>query len=324
MNFKGKKVLVTGGTGLIGRPLVNMLLEKGSQVRVVSLDQPIGMNDVEFQLGDLTEKQPCFDACKDIDCVFHLAGVKGGVGIGKSKAAEFFFLNTIVNLQMLEAARKQNVQDYLFTSSIGAYPDAEIYSEDDLWSGLPHESDKYGGWSKRIGELQCSAYFEQYGMNISVVRPANIYGPYDNFNPKTAMVVGALVNRVCSGEDPLIVWGDGSASRDFLFSEDCAEGILKAMDHASCDPLNLGSGRAVSVKYLVESICKAAEKSPEIVWDTTKPSGNAMRLMNISKAKKCIGFEVHNSIGVGIKKTVNWYLDNQDHGKHRFSPFSGV
>jgi GDP-L-fucose synthase len=322
VNYKDANVLVTGGTGMIGRPLVDLLLQEGANVRVASMDEGVTLPDgVEFVKADLTQFSDCMKVSNDMKYVFHVAGVKGGIGLGRSKAAHFFVLNSIMNLNMLEAARLSKTERYLFTSTIGVYPDVAIYQEDKMWDGLPHPGDRYGGWSKRIGELQCEAYTEQFGMKIAIVRPANVYGPYDNFDRETAMVVGAMINRVESGEDPLIVWGDGTAARDFIYSEDCARGILYALGYCACDPVNLGTGVKVSVKQLVETICDALGKHPEIVWDPTQPTGNSVRLMDTYKAEKRIGFKYHTGIVAGVKKTIEWYLANKNFNQKRYKPF---
>jgi len=222
---------------------------------------------------------------------------------------------------MLEAARVSGVERYLYTSTIGVYPEAEVYKEEEMWKGLPHSADRYGGWSKRIGELQCEAYSEQFDIQIAIVRPANIYGPYDNFDPSTAMAVGALVYRIVSGENPLFVWGNGQAARDFIYAEDCAFGMLKAMLYGKCDPINLGTGTKTTISDVVHMICKAAKVEPEIVWDATQPTGNSVRLMDVRKATKLIGFIWKTDFETGIKKTVDWYKENRSFGEHRYQPF---
>lgn len=322
--FKNKKVLITGGTGMIGIALLELLLPRGAKVRVASLDKdpelPAG---VEFMKLDLMQAEACTQACAGMDYVFHLAGIKGGVGIGRSQGAKFLEGNAFINMHMLKAARENNVKRYLFTSTIGVYPDAEIFREDEVWQKPPHPSDWYGAWAKRFGELQCEAYLEQYQFESVIVRPANVYGPCDNFNPKTAMVVGALIARVFQGEDPLVVWGDGTPVRDFIYSKDCARGMMLALEHAKpCDPINLGSGVGVSIKELVQTISKYAPKVLKIEWDTSKPAGNKKRLMDISKAKQEIGFEPQYSLDQGVRETMEWFRTHGAHQAKRYSIFS--
>jgi GDP-L-fucose synthase len=226
--FKGKKILVTGGTGLIGRPLVEMLLEKGAQVRVVSLDDPSRANPgAEFLRLDLTNMDNAMQAADGMDYVFQLAGIKGSPAMTAKKPASFFYPTISFNTNMMEASRRCGVKKYLFTSSIGVYSPAETFHEDDVWKTFPSPNDRFAGWAKRMGELQAEAYQIEYGWeDVYIVRPANIYGPYDNFDPANAMVIPSLVRRALDGENPFVVWGDGSTIRDFLHARDCARGML--------------------------------------------------------------------------------------------------
>ncbi len=308
---------------MIGIALLEILLPRGAKVRVASLDRdpelPAG---VEFLKFDLMQPEPCLQACAGMDYVFHLAGIKGGVGIGRSQGARFLEGNAFMNLNMLKAARESGIKKYLFTSTIGVYPDGEIFRENEVWDKPPHPSDWYGAWAKRFGELQCEASLEQYGFESVIVRPANVYGPFDNFNPKTAMVIGALIARVLSGEDPLVVWGDGTPVRDFIYSKDCARGMMFAMEKAKpCDPVNLGSGIGVTIRELIETICKYAPKAPKIEWDTSRPAGNRKRLMDITKARESIGFKPEYSLDQGIRETMEWYLTHKEHQAGRYSIF---
>ena len=321
--FSHKKILVTGGTGMLGMALVELLLKQKAQVRVASMDNAGSLPEgVEFFKLDLTRWDSCIEACRDMDYVFHLAGVKGGVGIGCSQAARFLEANTLVNLHMLKAAWECKAQKYLFVSSIGVYPDAEIFREDEVWDKPPHPSDRYGAWGKRIGELQCEAYLEQYGYKTCIVRPSTIYGAFDNFNPKTAMVIPALISRITSGEDPLVVWGDGSQIRDFIYSKDCARGMMRVMEkYYECDPVNLGSGKKVTIREVVETILKYVPRKPKVVWDTGKPVGNRIRLMDVTKARQKAGFETEYSLDQGIRETVDWYLTHQDYQVRKYNAF---
>ncbi|MEE8347941.1 MAG: NAD-dependent epimerase/dehydratase family protein [Acidobacteriota bacterium] len=322
--FNNKRVLVTGGSGMIGIALTEMLVERGARVRVASLDNDPDLPEgTEFVQADLSQWEACLKVNDGMDFVFHLAGIKGGVGIGRSQGARFLEGNTLIALFMLRAARECRVKKYLFTSSIGVYPDGELFKEDEVWDKPPHPSDWYGAWGKRFGELQCEAYLEQYQYDSVIVRPANVYGPFDNFNPKTAMVIGALISRVCEGEDPLVVWGDGSPVRDFIYSKDCALGMLLTMEkHEGCAPINLGSGIGTSIKGIVETICKYAPRAPKIEWDTNKPSGNKIRLMDMTRARQLLDFQPQYSLDEGIRETVEWYLEHRDHQSRRYTIFT--
>lgn len=322
--YRGKNVVVTGGTGLIGRPLVERLLAEGASVRVVSMDDaercPAG---AEFVRGNLVHWDVCQCAVKDMDLVFHLVGTKGSIGIGRSRAASFFVPHLLFNTQMMEAARQEGVDRYLFTSSVAVYPPAPIFREDDAWTGFPHKTDWYASWAKRMGELQAESYRLEYGwQKIAIVRPANVYGPFDNFDPATAMVVPALIARVMNGEDPLVVWGDGSARRDLLYADDCADGMMLALERAAnCIPVNLGSGVGTSVGELVAAVLACFTKPPRVEWDLTKPAGEPIRLMDMTRARNVMGFQARTTIEDGVRKTVEWLRSHLEMAARRYNVF---
>ena len=320
--YKDKKILVTGGTGLIGRPLVEMLIEAGAKVRIASLDDPSRAHpQAEFVRLDLMDINNCFKVCEGIDMVFHLAGIKGSPKMTKERPASFFVPTILFNTNMMEAARKCNVERFLFTSTIGVYAPAEIFYEDDVWKTFPSENDKFAGWAKRMGELQSEAYKIEYNWNkIAIVRPANVYGPYDNFDPENAMVIPSLIKRALDGENPLIVWGDGSPIRDFIHAKDVAKGMLFDLEKCPPHPINLGSGEGVTIKQIVDIITNNLEKKPEIIWDTSKPSGDKKRLMDISRVKS-LGWEPKIKLEEGIKEVIDWYKENKEIINKRYNIF---
>lgn len=322
--YKNKKVLVTGGTGLIGRPLVDMLVQEGAKVMVVSLDDPIEVfPEVSFVKVDLREFSNCMDVSRNKDIIFHLAGIKGSPMLNQKQPASFFVPTITFNTNMMEAARRQGVSRFLYTSSIGVYAPAEIFYEDDVWKTFPSENDRFAGWAKRMGELQAESYKIEYGWDtISIVRPANTYGPYDNFDPKTAMVIPSLINRAMEGENPLTVWGDGLPIRDFIYSKDVARGMLLAVEKGINVPVNLGSGSGVTIRQVAEIIAKNIPGDPvKILWDKSKPSGDTRRLMHMGRAKKLLGFEPKFSLEQGIKETIQWYKKNKTKLKKRYNVF---
>jgi GDP-L-fucose synthase len=325
MNFyKGKKVLVTGGTGLIGRPLVEMLIDSEAKVSVVSLDNPnLAPKGCRFISADLREFSNCIKVCKDMDIVFHLAGVKGSPAMTAKKPASFFVPTISFNTNMMEAARRQKVYRFLYTSTIGVYAPAKIFYEDDVWKSFPSVNDRFAGWAKRMGELQAEAYKIEYGWDkIAIVRPANVYGPYDNFDPGTAMVIPSLIKRALDGENPLVVWGDGSAIRDFIYSKDVARGMILAIEKGVDVPVNLGSGTGITIKELAETIARLVPgASVKIVWDKTKPKGDKKRLMDTTRAQKLLGFKPLTSLDQGIKETIDWYLANKNLLNKRYNVF---
>lgn len=321
--YNGKKVLVTGGTGLIGIPLVDMLIENGARVRIASLDDPSRAHpEAEFFNIDLTKYENCLKACDGMDIVFHLAGIKGSPAMTMEKPASFFVPTILFNTNMMEAARSRGVKKYLFTSTIGVYSPAEVFHEDDVWKTFPSKNDRFAGWAKRMGELQSEAYKIEYGWeNISIVRPANVYGPYDNFDPDNAMVIPSIIKRALDGENPLTIWGDGSAIRDFIHARDVAKGMMFVLEKGYQEPVNLGSGTGVSIKEIVELIVDNMENRPEIVWDTSKPSGDRKRLMDMSRAE-ALGFKPVISIKEGIKEVMRWYLENKNIVSRRYNVFT--
>lgn len=325
MNFyKGKRILVTGGTGLIGRPLVEMLVESGATVTVVSLDDPSrAPKRIKFIKADLREFSNCLTACMGQDIVFHLAGIKGSPAMTQKQPASFFVPTITFNTNIMEAARRQKVKRFLYTSTIGVYAPAEVFHEDDVWKTFPSENDRFAGWAKRMGELQAESYKIEYGWDkISIVRPANVYGPFDNFDPKTAMVIPSLIHRALSGENPLHVWGDGSPIRDFIYSEDVARGMMLAVEKGVNVPVNLGSGTGVTIKEVAEVIARNVPQGPiKIVWDKDKPKGDKKRLMGMQRAKKLLGFKPAVSLNEGTRKTIEWYLKNKDDLKKRYNVF---
>jgi len=324
MNFyKNKKILVTGGTGMIGRALVKSLVSDGADVTIVSLDDfKSDIKELRFIKSDLREFSNCINLCKNKDIVFHLAGVKGSPDMTRKKPASFFVPTITFNTNILEASRRCNVEKILYTSSIGVYSPAPSFKEDDVWKTFPSDNDKFAGWAKRMGELQAEAYSIEDGYsNISIVRPANIYGPHDNFDPNNAMVIPSLINKAINSKGVLEVWGDGSPIRDFLYADDCADAMKLILEKNITYPINIGSGNGVSIKNIVEVIVKnLPEKKLEINWDTSKPSGDKIRLMNIDKIK-LLGFAPKVDISDGIKKTIEWFKKNKSIYEKRYNSF---
>ena len=321
--FRGKNVVVTGGSGLIGRQIVRRLVGAGASVRSVSLDEIQVEDRVEYVNGDLCDLEFCRSIVKDMDCVFHVAGIKGSIEVTKSKPASFFVPLLMMNTNMLEACRLNNVDRVVYTSSIGAYPSAEIFKEQEGdEEGAP--MDMFPGWAKRMAELQVRAYQIQYGLkNYAVVRPCNVYGPGDNFDPANAMVIPTLMRRIFSNEDPVVIWGDGSAVRDFAYSGDVADGVILALYHGTGGRyVNLGSGIGHTIKELVNILQRVIPFRAE--FDRTKPSGFPRRVMDISLAKNLLGYEPQVTLQDGLQKTWNWYLENQDEYLQRKNYFATV
>jgi GDP-L-fucose synthase len=318
-HFKGKKILITGGTGLIGRQIVEILAKAGVKIAIVSLDKIKVSEQAEHIYGDLTSFEFCQKITKGRDYVFHIAGVKGSIEVTKSKPASFFVPLLMMNTNMLEACRVNEVAKVVYTSSIGAYADAEIFKETENLEGSP--MDMYPGWAKRMAEMQIQAYKIQYGLdNFAVVRPCNVYGPGDNFDPANAMVIPTLIQRIYRKENPVVVWGDGSAIRDFAYSRDVAEGIILALHYGTgARFVNLGSGKGYSVKELVETLHSFIDFNYK--FDTSKSSGFPRRVMDISLARKLIHYNPTTSLRDGLKETWDWFIKNQDQYLKRLNYF---
>lgn len=306
-NFQDKKVLITGGTGLIGREVTRLLITLGAKIKVISLDNIRPYAEVEYVKGDLTDLNFCLQQTNDIDYVFHLAGIKGSIEVTKSRPASFFVPLMMFNTNVLEAAKRNGVEKLVYTSSIGAYSSAEVFIETENRDSVPQ--DMYPGWAKRMAELQIKAYKEEYGLDWSVVRPCNVYGPGDNFDPENAMVIPSLMNRIASGENPLKVWGDGTAVRDFAYSEDVARGVIQALHFGTRgDFVNLGSGVGYTIKELIDTMQEFIDFEYE--FDESKPSGFPKRVMDISRAKEWIHYSPNTSLREGLEITWNWYKEN--------------
>ena len=307
--YSEKNVLITGGTGLIGREVSKLLVSQQAKVTTVSLDRVNPVSGTNHIIGDLTDINFCLDITKGQDYVFHLAGIKGSVEVTKSKPASFLVPMLMFNTNVLEAARRNKVRKLVYTSSIGAYPSAELFIETMGESGDP--MDTYPGWAKRMAELQIRAYFEEYGLEWSVVRPCNVYGPGDNFDPNNAMVIPSLMMRISEGENPLKVWGDGTSVRDFAFSRDVALGTIQALMHGTRGSfVNLGSGVGYTIGELLETLQKVVPFSYE--FDTSKSGGFPRRVMDIERAREWLGYEPKTSLFEGLNETWTWFLSNKE------------
>jgi len=318
--LKGRRAVVTGGTGMIGREVVRLLIEAGCTAVSVSLDRLIAHPEAEHIYGDLSDLKLCLDITKGADYVFHVAGIKGSVAVTKEKPASFFVPLLMMNTNLLEAARRNGAQRVLYTSSIGAYQSAEIFREDETDFGKP-PMDMFPGWAKRMAELQIEAYRIQYGLeNFAIVRPSNVYGRGDNFDESNAMVIPTLMARVRRGDRPVLIWGDGSAVRDFLHATDCARGmVLACLRGTDGRPINLGCGHGVTIKELVQTLQRVAPF--EAFFDVSKPAGFPKRVMDGTKAKAKIGFEPQVSLFDGLKDTWEWFLKHADEHDRKVNYF---
>ena len=291
--MKNKSALVIGASGMVGTALMKVLGRSKTYFKIKGVD-------IET---DMTIKSNT-EIIKDYDHIYHLAGKKGSPQTAKERPADYLPMLQF-DANIIEAVGKYKPEWFLYTSSIGVYPPMEVYEEDKVWHEVPSENDKIPGYIKRMGELGCYAIRATYGYeNISIVRPANIYGPNDNFG-KNSMVIPALIKK--GHEDDVInVWGDGSPTRDFIYCEDVARGMLHMVENKVNDTVNLGSGEGVKISDIANTIGRHFDK--EVKYDTTKPNGDMKRLMSMKRAND-YGFKPTTSLDDGIQKTIDWYLN---------------
>ena len=306
--WQDKRVLVTGGDGFLGTHLVRYL-KKLSPKKVII---PI------FPKYDLRKYEDCLKVCENIDLVIHLAANVGGIGYNKEHPAELFDDNILMGVNMMRAARKQNVKKFVALGTICAYPKLTPvpFKEKDLWKGYPEETNAPYGLAKKMQLIQAQAYRDQYGFNAIFLLPVNLFGPGDNFNPKSSHVISALIRKFIEAkeqnEKEAVAWGTGKPTREFLYVEDAAEGILLAAEkYNKPGPVNLGAGFEISVKELAELIKKLTGFKGRIVWDKTRPDGQPRRMLDTTRAKKEFGFVAKTPFKEGLKKTVKWFLENR-------------
>ena len=311
--YSDKNILVTGGTGMIGSHLVELLLEKNANVRIVAHKReiPPELEDkgLDVVSGDLTEKKFVEESVKGMDYVFHLAAYTGGLGRTSTHPASTLTPNLIMDGNVLECAKNEGIERFLYASCTCVYPnDEKTLEEEDAWKGNPPEIHASYSWSKRMGERQAIAYHKEYGMNIAIVRPSNSYGPRDSDDLETAHALGSLIMKAINKMDPFVIWGDGNPIREYIYAQDAAKGMLLAMENYCVgDPINLASGEFVSISELARKILKLTNTSPEIKFDKEKPSGQKRRVLSNKKAKEKIGFVAETSLDAGIEETIKWY-----------------
>jgi GDP-L-fucose synthase len=305
--WNNKKILVTGGAGFLGSHVVRkLILERGVDPNNIRIPRSKDM--------DLRVWENCVRAVKDIDIVIHLAARVGGIGYNMKYPATLFYDNAIMGIQLMEAARREGVEKFVVIGTVCAYPKFTPvpFKEEDLWNGYPEETNAPYGLAKKMLLVQAQAYRKQYGFNAIYLLPANLYGPGDNFDPETSHVIPALIRKIFEakirGENKVIAWGTGNASREFLYVEDAAEGIILATEkYNKPDPVNLGSGEEITIRELARLIADLIGFKGEIIWDTSKPDGQPRRRLDVRKAKEEFGFEAKTDLRTGLIKTIEWY-----------------
>jgi GDP-L-fucose synthase len=301
---------VTGGAGFLGSFIVGKLVN-GRKVDPKSVRIPRSKD------MDLTKWENCVKVVKGADVVIHLAAKVGGIGFNKKYPATLFYDNAIMGIQLMEAARQAGVQKFVAIGTVCAYPKYTPvpFKEEDLWKGYPEETNAPYGIAKKMLLIQAQAYREQYGFNAIYLLPVNLYGPRDNFHPEYSHVIPALIRKIFeakeSEEDYITLWGTGKPTREFLYVEDAAEGIILATEkYNKSDPVNLGSGWEISIKDLAELLLELIGFDGEIRWDASKPDGQPRRRLDVSKAEKEFGFKAKVDLREGLKRTIDWYEAN--------------
>lgn len=304
--WDGKSILVTGGAGFLGSFVVDRLKYEGVSEDNIRIPRSRDM--------DLRRWENCIEAVKDIDLVIHLAAKVGGIGFNRGYPAELFYDNAIMGIQMIEAARQEGVEKFVCLGTVCAYPKFTPipFSEEDLWNGYPEETNAPYGLAKKMLLVQSQAYRQQYGFNSIYLLPVNLYGPKDNFDPRSSHVIPALIKKFIDAmrddKGVVDVWGTGNASREFLYVEDAARGIVMAAErYNKPDPVNIGAGREIKIRELVELIADITGFKGEIRWDSSKPDGQPRRCLAISRAKEEFGFEPNVDFKEGLRRTIEWY-----------------
>jgi len=303
-------ILVTGGSGFLGRRVVAELRERGYR-------DIIAPRSTEYDLRREAEVIDLLDHCKP-EAIIHLAAVVGGIGANSAHPGQFFYDNLMMGVQLMEHARRQGVAKFLAVGTVCAYPKFTPvpFTEDRLWDGYPEETNAPYGLAKKMLLVQAQAYRQEFGFNAIYLLPVNLYGPGDNFDPETSHVIPALIKKCVdaadSGAEEIINWGDGSASREFLYVDDAAEGIVLALERYDDDaPVNLGSGKEITIRNLTTTIAELCGFKGRILWDASKPNGQPRRCLDVSRARQHFGFQATTEFRDGLERTVGWYRAHQ-------------
>ena len=307
--LSNKRIVVTGGAGFLGKQVVDQLRQAGAEPEKITVPRS--------RDRDLRRWENCQTVVKEQDIIIHLAAHVGGIGLNREKPAELFYDNLMMGTQLIHAAQEAGVEKFVCVGTICAYPKFTPvpFKEEDLWNGYPEETNAPYGIAKKALLVQLESYRLQYGFNGIYLLPVNLYGPEDNFDPRSSHVIPALIRKVYEaqqrGDKTLAVWGDGSPTREFLYSTDAARGIVVGTQfYDQSDPINLGTNYEISIKDLVELICELMNFEGEIVWETDQPNGQPRRCLDTSKAKAAFEFTAQIDLRQGLKNTIDWYKNH--------------
>ena len=307
LDWAVKRVCVTGGAGFLGKHLVADLRKRGAQNIFIPKIEDYNLVEAKAIKRMLADAHP--------DVIVHLAAHVGGIGANLEHPAEFFYDNLMMGVQLMHQAYQRGVEKFVAIGTVCAYPKFTPvpFKEDDLWIGYPEETNAPYGLAKKMLLVQSQAYRDQYGFNSIFLLPVNLYGPGDNFDPRSSHVIPALIRKCIEAQetdqDHIVVWGDGSPTREFIYAADAARGIALATErYNESQPVNLGSGFEISIKDLAEKIVQMTGFEGDLVWDTSKPNGQPRRALDTSRAKAAFGFEAEINFDEGLQKTIDWYL----------------
>ena len=313
MNLTTKRIAVTGGTGFLGSHLLEHLRGMGCRDIFVPTHSTFDLTRMDAIDRVFQEKRP--------EVLIHLAATVGGIGANRANPGRYFYENAIMGIQLIEAARRYHTEKVVVLGTICAYPKFTPvpFREEDLWNGYPEETNAPYGIAKKALLVQCQAYRQQYGMNAIYLLPVNLYGPRDNFDLETSHVIPALIRKcveaVEENRGEIVLWGDGSPTREFLYVGDAAAGIVAATErYDQAEPVNLGSGSEISIRDLAEKVGQLVGFQGRIVWDTTQPNGQPRRCLDVSRAEREFGFRAKTSFEEGLRRTVDWYLASRKAG----------
>jgi GDP-L-fucose synthase len=305
-----KRVVVTGGAGFLGSFLVEKLQRLGAKEIFVPQIE-------EYDLVQIEDIRRMYDISKP-DILIHLAALAGGIGANRARPAEFFYINLMMGVQLMHEAWQRGIEKFVALGTICAYPKFTPlpFKEENLWDGYPEETNAPYGLAKKMLLVQAQAYRAQYGFNAIYLLPVNLYGPRDNFDLETSHVIPALIRKCLEakkrGDRQVVLWGDGSPTREFLYVEDAADGILMAAEkYDGSEPINLGSGAEIRIKDLAEMIARLTKFEGELVWDTSKPNGQPRRALDTSRAENYFGFTARMSFEEGLRRTIDWYIEHR-------------